>query len=100
MLNDEEDDGFLIDLEPGHQVGPRKGFGSTQKKRTLKFFMAIGALYGEEHSFMHDLESFFLGPFLGLRTLEWARPKAGQKQSMSHGTTRTQHRWQEKKQYS
>lgn len=77
MLEDEEDDGFLsvligLDLA-GHQVGARKGFGSTQKKKGTKVFMAIGVLYGEEHSFMHDLESFFWVLFLVCVDWNWAR---------------------------
>lgn len=31
----------------------------TPKLAGTKVFMAIGALLGEDHSFMHDLESFF-----------------------------------------
>ncbi|KAF2468324.1 uncharacterized protein BDR25DRAFT_335443 [Lindgomyces ingoldianus] len=50
MLNMAEDDGFLIDRE--HASG-------APSKTGTKVFMAIGALYGEDHNFMHDLESFF-----------------------------------------
>jgi len=35
-------------------------------------FMAIGVLSGKEPSYMHDLESCFLGPVLGLYALERA----------------------------
>lgn len=59
MLNRAEDDGFLIDLDLAVKIDREKASGAPSKTGT-KVFMAIGALYGdEEHSFMHDLESFF-----------------------------------------
>jgi hypothetical protein len=58
MLTEAEDDGFLIDLDLGVKIDREKASGAPSKTGT-KVFMAIGALYGEEHSFMHDLESFF-----------------------------------------
>ncbi|KAI9802645.1 MAG: hypothetical protein M1825_002667 [Sarcosagium campestre] len=58
MLTDEEDDGFLIDLDFAVKLEAEKASGAPSKVGT-KVFMAIGALYGEHHSFMHDLESFF-----------------------------------------
>lgn len=58
MLNEAEDDGFLIDLDLAVKIDREKASGAPSKTGT-KVFMAIGALYGEDHSFMHDLESFF-----------------------------------------
>lgn len=58
MLNEAEDDGFLIDLDLAVKTDREKASGAPSKTGT-KVFMAIGALYGEDHSFMHDLESFF-----------------------------------------
>lgn len=55
MLNNEEDDRFLdlaIKLD-------RTTASEVPNKTGSKVFIAIGALYGEEHTFMHDLESFF-----------------------------------------
>ncbi|OAA64472.1 Protein kinase-like domain protein [Niveomyces insectorum RCEF 264] len=49
---------FLIDLDLA--VREQRGGASGAKGKTgTKAFMAIGALLGEQHSFMHDLESFF-----------------------------------------
>lgn len=62
MINEDEEipsyAAFLIDLdlairEKRQQVSGAKG------KTGTRAFMAIGALLGEQHSFMHDLESFF-----------------------------------------
>lgn len=58
MLYEGEDDGFLIDLDLAVKIDREKASGALSKTGT-KVFMAIGALYGENHSFMHDLESFF-----------------------------------------
>lgn len=58
MLNEAEDDGFLIDLDLAVKIDREKASGAPSKTGT-KVFMAIGALYGEDHNFMHDLESFF-----------------------------------------
>ena len=58
LLTEEEDDGFLIDLDLAIKTSDDQASGAPSKTRT-KIFMAIGALYGEPHSFMHDLESFF-----------------------------------------
>ncbi|KAJ8071763.1 hypothetical protein OCU04_002079 [Sclerotinia nivalis] len=58
MLNEAEDDGFLIDLDLAVKINREKASGAPSKTGT-KVFMAIGVLYGEHHSFMHDLESFF-----------------------------------------
>ncbi|KAF7863216.1 hypothetical protein EAF04_007298 [Stromatinia cepivora] len=58
MLNEAEDDAFLIDLDLAVKINREKASGAPSKTGT-KVFMAIGVLYGEHHSFMHDLESFF-----------------------------------------
>jgi hypothetical protein len=62
MMNEEEDNpswqSFLIDLDLAIKEDRNKSSGAPQKMGT-RAFMAIGALYGEKHSFMHDLESFF-----------------------------------------
>ena len=50
--------GFLIDLDLAIREKRLKSSGALDKTGT-KVFMAIGALAGETHSFMHDLESFF-----------------------------------------
>ncbi len=62
MIN--EDDGnpswpsFLIDLDLAIKE-QREGASGAKGKTGTRAFMAIGALLGEQHSFMHDLESFF-----------------------------------------
>lgn len=58
MLNMVEDDGFLIDLDLAIKLDRENASGAPSKTGT-KVFMAIGALYGDDHNFMHDLESFF-----------------------------------------
>ncbi|KAI9785550.1 MAG: hypothetical protein M1839_009291 [Geoglossum umbratile] len=58
MLTIAEDDGFLIDLDLAIKIDRENASGVPSKTGT-KVFMAIGALYGEDHNFMHDLESFF-----------------------------------------
>ena len=59
MLEMAEDDGFLIDLDLAIRLDRQKASGAPSKTGT-KVFMAIGILYGrDDHSFMHDLESFF-----------------------------------------
>lgn len=58
MLTMMEDDGFLIDLDLAVKTDRENASGAPSKTGT-KVFMAIGALYGEDHNFMHDLESFF-----------------------------------------
>ncbi|KAH8743594.1 hypothetical protein F5883DRAFT_359275, partial [Diaporthe sp. PMI_573] len=62
MVNEDDDDlswpSFLIDLDLA--VRERRGGASGAKGKTgTRAFMAIGALLGEQHSFMHDLKSFF-----------------------------------------
>jgi serine/threonine protein kinase len=49
---------FLIDLDLAIQE-QREGTSGAKGKTGTRAFMAIGALLGEQHSFMHDLESFF-----------------------------------------
>lgn len=49
---------FLIDLDLAIKEQRAKPSGA-QGKTGTRAFMAIGVLYGEQHSFMHDLESFF-----------------------------------------
>src|SRR4051812_25871650 len=49
---------FLIDLDLAIKE-PREGASGARGKTGTRAFMAIGALLGEQHSFMHDLESFF-----------------------------------------
>lgn len=49
---------FLIDLDLAIREH-RKGASGAMGKTGTRAFMAIGALLGEQHSFMHDLESFF-----------------------------------------
>ncbi|KAI9770976.1 MAG: hypothetical protein M1840_002680 [Geoglossum simile] len=62
MINEEKDNpswsSFLIDLDLAIKEGRDKSSGAPRKTGT-RAFMAIGALYSEDHSFMHDLESFF-----------------------------------------
>ncbi|KAG6096514.1 hypothetical protein E4U30_001475 [Claviceps sp. LM220 group G6] len=49
---------FLIDLDLAINIGREKPSGAHGRTGT-RVFMAIGLLQGDEHSFMHDLESFF-----------------------------------------
>ncbi|KAH7303034.1 hypothetical protein B0I35DRAFT_365665 [Stachybotrys elegans] len=49
---------FLIDLDLTIEE-QREGASGARGKTGTRAFMAIGALLGEQHSFMHDLESFF-----------------------------------------
>jgi hypothetical protein len=58
MLEKDEDDGFLIDFDLAIEIDREEASGAPSKTGT-KVFMAVGALYGEHHNFMHDLESFF-----------------------------------------
>ena len=58
MLTENEDDGFLIDYDLATRTSIDRASGAPGKTGT-KVFMAIGALLGEPHNFMHDLESFF-----------------------------------------
>jgi hypothetical protein len=62
MVNEEEDNpswqSFLIDLDLAIKENWEKPSGTPSKTGT-RAFMVIDMLYGEEHSFMYDLESFF-----------------------------------------
>ncbi|POR33452.1 Uncharacterized protein TPAR_06369 [Tolypocladium paradoxum] len=62
MVNEDEHNPswpqFLIDLDLGIRTSRNTSSGTKGKTGTMEF-MAIGALLGEQHSFMHDLESFF-----------------------------------------
>ncbi|KAH6961878.1 hypothetical protein BKA56DRAFT_700358, partial [Ilyonectria sp. MPI-CAGE-AT-0026] len=49
---------FLVDLDLAIKE-QREGVSGARGKTGTRAFMAIGALLGEQHSFMHDLESFF-----------------------------------------
>uniref|UniRef100_A0A0B7KRL2 non-specific serine/threonine protein kinase n=1 Tax=Bionectria ochroleuca TaxID=29856 RepID=A0A0B7KRL2_BIOOC len=62
MINEDNDNpswpSFLIDLDLAIKE-QREGVSGAKGKTGTRAFMAIGALLGEQHSFMHDLESFF-----------------------------------------
>ncbi|KAH6628305.1 hypothetical protein F5144DRAFT_303988 [Chaetomium tenue] len=62
MINEDPDNpswpSFLIDLDLAIRKQRTAASGAKGKTGT-RAFMAIGALLGEQHSFMHDLESFF-----------------------------------------
>lgn len=62
MINEDEEDAsrraFLIDLDLAIKEA-RTGASGAKRKTGTRAFMAVGALYGDQHSFMHDLESFF-----------------------------------------
>ncbi|KAL2169557.1 hypothetical protein VTG60DRAFT_5950 [Thermothelomyces hinnuleus] len=62
MINEDTDNpswpSFLIDLDLAIRE-QREGASGARGKTGTRAFMAIGALLGEQHSFMHDLESFF-----------------------------------------
>ncbi|ROT39714.1 hypothetical protein SODALDRAFT_136435, partial [Sodiomyces alkalinus F11] len=62
MINEDDNNhslfSFLIDLDLAVRQ-PREGASGVKGKTGTRAFMAIGALLGEQHSFMHDLESFF-----------------------------------------
>ena len=49
---------FLINLDLAIQAQRDKSSGARGKTGT-RVFMVISVLYGEQHSFMHDLKSFF-----------------------------------------
>ncbi|KAF4502795.1 hypothetical protein FAGAP_951 [Fusarium agapanthi] len=62
MINEDVDNpswpSFLIDLDLTIKQS-REAVSGARGKTGTRAFMAIGALLGEQHSFMHDLESFF-----------------------------------------
>ncbi|WVN89508.1 uncharacterized protein L203_104733 [Cryptococcus depauperatus CBS 7841] len=58
MIDEDNDNAFLIDLDLAIKVSRITASGAKGVTGT-RAFMAIGILLGHEHSFMHDLESFF-----------------------------------------
>ncbi len=58
MLEQQENDGFLIDLDMAVELDRLTASGAPARTGT-KVFMASGILDGEPHTFMHDLQSFF-----------------------------------------
>ncbi|KAK4038624.1 hypothetical protein C8A01DRAFT_47821 [Parachaetomium inaequale] len=58
LMVSKDNGGFLIDLDLAVKEQRVSASGAKGKTRT-RAFMAIGALLGEQHSFMHDLDSFF-----------------------------------------
>lgn len=62
MINEDESNhswpAFLIDLDLAIKE-QRVGASGAKGKTGTRAFMAIGLLLGEQHSFMHDIESFF-----------------------------------------
>ncbi|WVN87097.1 uncharacterized protein L203_102273 [Cryptococcus depauperatus CBS 7841] len=58
MIDEDNDNAFLIDLDLAIKVSRITASGAKGVTGT-RAFMAIGILLGDEHSFMHDLESFF-----------------------------------------
>ncbi|KAK4243176.1 hypothetical protein C7999DRAFT_44951 [Corynascus novoguineensis] len=58
LMVSQDNRGFLIDLDLAIRE-QRVGASGAKGKTGTRAFMAIGALLGEQHSFMHDLESFF-----------------------------------------
>ena len=68
MLTETEDDGFLIDLDLAIKIEDHKP-SDPPSRIGIKIFMAIEALLGDQHNFMHDLESFFLDVLLDLHAV-------------------------------
>ncbi|KAI5924800.1 hypothetical protein F4810DRAFT_663412 [Camillea tinctor] len=62
MINEDSSNpswpGFLVDLDLAIYEQRERASGAKGKTGT-RAFMAIGVLRGKQHSFMHDLESFF-----------------------------------------
>lgn len=58
LISPDEKRAFIIDLDLAIKLSRLEASGAKGRTGT-RAFMAIGALLGEEHSFMHDLESFF-----------------------------------------
>ncbi|EKJ73080.1 hypothetical protein FPSE_06693 [Fusarium pseudograminearum CS3096] len=62
MINEDENNpswpSFLIDLDLAIRE-PRDAVSGAKGKTGTRAFMSIGVLLDEQHSFMHDLESFF-----------------------------------------
>lgn len=59
IINEEKDSlswpAFLIDLD----LAIKEQRQASSRAQGTRAFMAVGLLFGEQHSFMHDLESFF-----------------------------------------
>ena len=66
MINEDQENpsrrAFLIDLDLTIR-DQRAGASGAKGKTGTRAFMAIGALLDDQHSFMHDLESFFWALF-------------------------------------
>ncbi|OCK73065.1 hypothetical protein K432DRAFT_313850, partial [Lepidopterella palustris CBS 459.81] len=58
ILNIAEDDSFLINLNLAIKID-RENASGVLSKTGIKVFIAIGALYGEDYNFIHNLELFF-----------------------------------------
>ena len=58
MLTEQEDKGYLIDLDLAIKTDSIEASGAPSKTGT-KFSMAIGALLGEDPDIIHDVESIF-----------------------------------------
>ncbi|KAL8408699.1 hypothetical protein RB594_007231 [Gaeumannomyces avenae] len=58
LMISKDNGGFLIDLDLAIQKERLAASGAMGRTGTT-VFMAIGVLLGEQHSYMHDLESFF-----------------------------------------
>ena len=58
MLNIAEDDRFLINLNFTIKTNYKNTSKALSKTRT-KVFIAIGALYNKDYSFIYNLKSFF-----------------------------------------
>jgi hypothetical protein len=58
MLNIAKDDGFLINLDLAIKIN-RKNASRAPSKTGTKVFIAISALYREDHNFIYNLELFF-----------------------------------------
>ncbi|KAK4131339.1 hypothetical protein BT67DRAFT_458094 [Trichocladium antarcticum] len=84
MINEDDDNmswpSFLIDLDLAVR-DQRHGASGAMGKTGTRAFMAIGALLGEQHSFMHDLESFFWVLFW--ICIHYDRPAANSSRSRS-----------------
>lgn len=82
---------FLIDLDLAIKEQREKPSGA-QGKAGKRAFMAIGVLYGEENSFMHDLESFS-GCFSGFPFTTADPTRTGSCQSLTSGIMPIQKSW-------
>ncbi|KAI1825060.1 hypothetical protein F4861DRAFT_538322 [Xylaria intraflava] len=62
MINEDDENpswpSFLIDLDLAIRVDRLQASGAKEKTGT-RAFMSVGVLFGDDHSFMDDLESFF-----------------------------------------